>query len=236
MIRRNARKATGSRNRAVQVAAAVAREAVQQLHVEHALALIRHGAGRFSELRMLEIYLRLLELSGPDGEGIANRVLASLGRAQSLHGTRVVSGMSSAQGEAHGAADDDVVADDHSLLRTLRRRLRGRVHDELRRTVELQVGVARTALLETHVRHARGFVELLAHTHTIADACGLYTAMVEMPPSHEAVLYMLVLDRIAAEESSATWAAVAQDAPSQPPREHRLPGRAAHRSRARTTA
>jgi hypothetical protein len=194
-------RTTAARHRQVHMAAAVAREAVMQLHVEHALALIHLAAGRVPELRILEIYLRLLDLSGVAAEAVANRVLAALGGAHPEHAVRALSGLD--DGRSTDTAGDDVAADDRSLMRTLRRRLRGRVHDELRTAIELQVGVVKTALLATHVSHAHGFVRMLADTHDTAGACAAYTANVHVPPALAGVLYMLVLDRIAAENPAA---------------------------------
>jgi hypothetical protein len=192
------RRLTAARSQELQVAAAVAREAVVQLHADHALDLIRCASGRVAELRMLDIYSRLLELSGPAEEVVANRVLAALGRTRAA---------SAAAGTFREAEGDDVAADDHSLLRTLRRRLRGRVHDVLRRTVELRVGVVNAALLELHVTHACGFVALLDGSRGIVEACRRYRELVPMPSSLAGVLYLLVLDRLAAGEGSAAWPA-----------------------------
>jgi hypothetical protein len=227
-----ARKLAAGKGRKLQVAAAVAREAVVQLHVAHALDLIRHAAGRVPDLRMLGIYIRLLDLSGPGEEVVTNRVLASLDGARPVADPRSVVFRDMQAEHAADTADADVVDADRSLLRTLRRRLRGRVHDELRRTVELRTGVAKVALLDTHVTHACGFVRLLAESHTIADACAVYAEMVSVPPSLAGVLYIMVLDRIAADEAPAAWPAAPKDA-----REPGLPARPAHRShRARTSA
>jgi hypothetical protein len=206
MGRHGTRTGVKSSQREVQLAAAVAREAVLQLHADHALALIRHASGRVPELRMLEIYMRLLELSGPAAEAVANRVLATLGHVRNR--TRLL--------DSDSSGDD--AADDATLFRMLRRRLRGRVHDALRREVELSAGVAKTALLRTHVAHARGFVRLLAGSHGVAEACACYTDHVEMPKPLASVLCMLVLDRIAAEERQPARPAPPQAAPLRAPR------------------
>ncbi|HSJ24806.1 MAG TPA: hypothetical protein VK929_09075 [Longimicrobiales bacterium] len=213
MSRRSTRSRSRVPDQKLQMAAAIAREAVLQLHVEHALAMVRHAAGRVGEVRMLEIYMRLLELSGIVAESVGNRVLASLGHAQAGGGTaRIVSSLTPSAPADEAGADDVASGDDGasaadvapptSLFSLLRRRLRGRVHADLRRDVEVQVGVAKTALLHTHVAHAHRFVRLLEDSHSVADACAYYTDLVEVPPSHAAVLYMLVLDRIGAETAT----------------------------------
>jgi hypothetical protein len=190
-----AKKLSTGIQRDLKVAAAVAREAIVQLHVERALELIRH------DLRMLVIYLRVHDVSGSEGDVVATRVLASLGRPP---------GEAVARKTAADEAQEEEGADERSLLRLLRRKLRGRVHDALRRTVELHIGVVQTALLELHVLHANGFVKLLAEHHPIDEACALYAEMVPVPPSLAGVLYILVLDRIAAEEMPAVWPAAPQ--------------------------
>jgi hypothetical protein len=172
----------GPRRAGLEMTAAIAREAVIDLHVERALDLIRLGDGAVGALRMLDIYIRLLSLSGTTRDVVANRALAALGaeagRTSSL-----------------SSADDDV---EPSVWRLLRRRLRGRVHDELRYAVELHTGVTQAALLELHVQHARCFVEQVGDRQNLSDACLLYTTVVNAPLSLRPILYPLVLARISA--------------------------------------
>jgi hypothetical protein len=216
-IRSPSRKLSAANREAVEVAAALAREAVIQLHVDHALALVRHATGRVGPLRMLDIYIRVLDLSGTTAEIVANRVLAALG-----------TGRARGTGE-RGASDDDA-----SVLSVLRRRLRGRVHDELRRTVELTMGVVQKELLELHAARAHGFVNLVAGTHDIDLACALYHEHVRMPQPLADVLYIHVLARVASGQSTAALTNVASVSAAVPPR---VAGRAALRAqRARTPA
>lgn len=193
MSRRSSRRLSPARAQELQVAAAVAREAILHLLADHALALVRHAAGDVGEQRMLDIYLRLLGVTGATADAVTNRVLASLGHSRPK-----------AQQEAGtDGGGDDVAPDSTSMLRTLHRRLRGRVNDELRYTVELQTGAAQAAILELHVRHARGFVRLLDGSHSISAACDVYIEMLHVPPHLAGVLYTLVVDRIAAEDGIA---------------------------------
>lgn len=189
MSRRSSRRLSPSKVQELQVAAAVAREAILHMLADHALALVRHAAGDVSEQRMLDIYLRLLGITGPTADAVANRVLASLGHSRPK-----------AQQEVGTDGDvDDVAPDSRSMLRTLHRRLRGRVNEELRYTVELQTGAAQAAILDLHIRHARGFVRLLDGSHPIAAACDVYIETLHVPPHLAGVLYILVVDRIAAD-------------------------------------
>jgi hypothetical protein len=220
------KKIPAGRNRELQVAAAVAREAVVELHVSHALELIRAAAGTVPELRMLDIYIRLLELAGPTEETVANRVLAALGHTRA-----------GSPPFGDGGADAELPADDDaSLLRNVRRRLRGRVNPSLRRVVELRTGATKIALLDIHVRHATGFVQLLADTHGIEEACATYVTFVPMPAPLASVLYLLVVDRIAAEELHTPWS----EGPTEPVpangRDARLAARSQRNGQARNSA
>jgi hypothetical protein len=192
MSARQAGKPPAARRGELDVAAAVAREAVIRLHAERSLQLIELVAGRVAALRALDIYVRLLSLTGTTREVVMNRVLAALGQAE---------GFPHAAGRdvrvsAAAASQEDAA----SMWAMLRRRLRGREHDELRRAVELHTGATQKALLDVHVEHAYRFVVLLGEGTRMDHACDTYTEMVEVPTTLAGVLYPLVLDRIAAEE------------------------------------
>jgi hypothetical protein len=129
-------------------------------------------------------------MTGASAEMLANRVLASLGH----RGRKGISPSLFVEGE------DESDASDRTLWRVVRDRLRGRVHDDLRRWVELHMGATQVALLDTHVRHALGFVRELAETHSIDDACTVYCELAEVPELLVNPLYVFVLDRLANEE------------------------------------
>lgn len=197
---RRSGRLSATNRRELEIAAAVAREAVLQVHVERALELVRHADGRAAPLRMLDIYIRIHALEGSLGEVVLNRALATLGRGPG-------------GGAVHAAAEG---AERLSLLSILGRRLRGRVNASLRRAVELHTGVTQAALLDTHVRHAHGFYRILADAHTIEAACTMYLERVNVAKTLAPVIYMMVLDRIAAEELPRTWEP-AVHSPLRPP-------------------
>jgi hypothetical protein len=190
---RHTGKGSAARRGELDVAAAVAREAVIQLHAERSLQLIDLVAGRVATLRALDIYVRLLSLTGTTREMVMSRVLAALGQAA---GFPHAAGREPGPVSAAGASQENPP----SMWAMLRRRLRGREHDELRRAVELHTGATLKALLDMHVEHACRFVVLLGERMRMDQACATYTEMVEVPATLAGVLYPLVLDRIAAEE------------------------------------
>jgi hypothetical protein len=184
------RKLPPAKRRELQVAAAVAREAVLELHLNRALRLIELADQRVSAVRILSIYLRLQGLVGATAEVLANRVLAALGQ----RGRKGLTPSLFVEGE------DESEPNGRSFWRVVRDRLRGRVHDDLRRWVELHTGATQVAILDAHVRHALGFVRELAETHTIENACAVYCDLAEVPANLGLPLYMFVLDRLAADE------------------------------------
>jgi hypothetical protein len=180
------------------IAAAAAQESVTQLHVERALDFVQLADGRVSAARMLDIYLRLQALPSALRTIVRNRTLATLGRG----GGGSDEPFAGADADGAQLPDED---DPPSVWRTVKRRLRGRVNAELRRAVELHTGRTQRLLLETHVRQARDFIDVLGREQPVDAACARYGELVHVPPVLAAVLYALVLDRLAVEEMPRRW-------------------------------
>jgi hypothetical protein len=197
------RKIPAAKRRELDVAAAVARESIMQLHVTRAVKLIDLASDRVSAVRVLNVYLRLHGMMGPTAELMAGRVLASLGQRASRGAvaTLFVEGEDTAEPEST------------SLFKVVRERLRGRVHHELRRWFELYTGATHVALLEVHVRHAQKFVRELGESHSIGDACMVYCEMTGVPVTMKEPLYLFVLDRLSAEELPRNKASIKHTAP-----------------------
>jgi hypothetical protein len=188
--RKPSRKLTVARRRELEVQAALAREAVTQFHVSSAIAMIELAAGRVSAVRMLAIYLRMHGIVGPEAELLSYSVLAALGHRASkgAAASLFVEGEEPAQPESG------------SVLKVIRNRLRGRIHHDLRRWVELATGATQAGLLDIHVRHAVKFARELTESHSILQAVHLYSDMAGVPRSLRDPLYLFLLDRLAAEE------------------------------------
>jgi hypothetical protein len=187
---RSPRKLTLAKRRELEVAAAVARDEVMQFHITSALRLIELAAGRVSASRMVAIHIRLHGISGALAELLSYSVLAALGQRSS----------NGAAASLVVEEEENAPKDARSLLRILRLRLRGRVHHDLRRAVELAMGAAQIGVLDIHVHHALRFARELADTHGIAQAVELYADMTDVPDISRQMLYAFVLDRLAADE------------------------------------
>lgn len=188
--RKTSRKLTVAKRRELEVLAAVAREAVTQFHVQSAISMIELAAGRVSASRMLDIYLRVHGIGGPESELLSYSVLAALGHRASKG--------SSASLFVEG--EEPAPLEKASVLKLLKVRLKGRVHHDLRRWVELSTGATQAGLVEIHVRHAIRFVRELTDSHSISQATELYSDMAGVPESLRDVLYIFLLERLAAEE------------------------------------
>jgi hypothetical protein len=178
-----------AKRRELEIAAAVAREKVVQFHVTSALRLIGLAAGRVPPVRMLEIHLRLHRIGGPEAELLAYRVLAAIGETATANTARLF-----IQGEIEPQEEST------SLWRVIRDRLRGRVHHDLRRWVELATGAAQAGLIDIHVQHAVRFAKELTETHSVTQAAGVYADMVDMATALRPAFLIRLCDRLAAEE------------------------------------
>lgn len=187
--RKSARIPNAAKRRELEIAAAVAREKVMQFHVTSALRLIGLAAERVSPLRMLAIHLRLHHIVGAEAELLAYRVLAAIGETAPATTTRLFIDDS-----------EDPAPENGSLWRVLRDRLRGRVHHDLRRWVELATGAAQAGLVDIHARHAIRFAQELTETHSVTEAAALYADMVDMPAPLRSAFTMHLMDRLAAQE------------------------------------
>ncbi len=182
---------TAEKRRELMVTAAVAREALLQMHVSRAVNLIELSGNRVSVMRMLSIYARVQELSKADDETITNRVLALLGNRRKGHKEPAA---------VYVEGEDENPSVNRSLFGSMRDRMKGRRFHDLRRWVELHTGSTQAALIEIHVRHALRFVYELNETHAVVDALEVYRELVEVPDNLTDALYIYVLDRLAAEE------------------------------------
>ena len=192
MVNRNRSRLSPALRRQLEVAAAVASEDVVQMHAARALELVELANERVTAPRMLLIYARVHYLDGQTAQTIAPRVLATLGQRAVETGALVQAWRED--------EEEEVFGDSRSLLRVIRERLRGRIHHDLRRWIELHSGEVQVALLELHTTHALRFLQILdgeCPTHAAVDT---YARMLGVRETHRTALYHNVLARLAAAE------------------------------------
>jgi hypothetical protein len=190
----------------LQIAAALARERLAEVHFRYAAELVDHACPDIDPSRVLAIYVRLHGLRGADATRLYHSVFVSLGRRQAPK--PLVDG---APAEGAGWKTPQ------SVLGQIRNRLRGRVNTELREWVEYHTGRAETELLGAHVDNALQFVQLLEPRLGIAEAVAVYAEELAVQPRITETIYYLALARRSPASSKA--------APGQPSRGD-LPSRA----------
>ena len=177
--------------RRVELAIAVAQERLLATHVDHALSLIQLVGERVPFENALAMYTRLLRLSDDEARVITTRALAILGEraASTASWPELITEAEMKEATEEGGR--------RNLMKTVRQRLRGRVHEDLRKLVELAAARTEVALLNTHVENALNFVELLESEMSLNDGVELYLEALEVRESIAEVAYYLTLTRLA---------------------------------------
>ena len=181
--------------RRVELAIAVSQERLLATHVEHALRLIRLVGDQVPFENALGIYTRLLRLSEDEARVITTRALATLGEQAAT--TEVWPDLVS---KAEVEDVDRESPTPRTFIRNMRQRMRGRVHDDLRRWVELSAARTEVAILETHVANALNFTELLEKDLPFSESVELYFDALEVRESMAEIAYYVALSRIADEQ------------------------------------
>jgi hypothetical protein len=185
--------------RQVDLTTAVCQERLLATHVRHVLAFVDLVSDRLPFDDALDIYVRIMRLSPEQARNIGSRTLAELGRRDGVSKT-VALLEDSAQGaereEEPGERQQGEARSD-ALFGRLRRRVRGRVQEELRNRINLSAARTEDALLETHVDNALIFVRALAKQTNEPEAVELYLETMMLPEGVADVIYNRALGRIA---------------------------------------
>ena len=175
--------------RALEVASAVAHDRLLEEHRLCALELLERAKQELPTDRIVEMYLRLHHLDEADALLLQQRLLLAAGRHRRVN--QVVIGGGDEQ-------PGGLLEAPRGLLSSVRRRLRGRVHAELRLWVELQTGRTEMRLLRIHAEEALGFVRALDGILTSGSAVELYQRRLKVRSSLREVLYLMVLEQLGA--------------------------------------
>ncbi|HUF12679.1 MAG TPA: hypothetical protein VMN78_06250 [Longimicrobiales bacterium] len=186
---------------ALEVASAVAHDRLLEEHRLCALELLERAKQELPTDRIVEMYLRLHHLDEADAVLLQQRLLLTAGRHRRLNEVFI-----GADGDEQSGG---LLETPRGLLSSVRRRLRGRVHAELRHWVELHTGRTEMRLLRIHAEQALGFVRALDGILTSGSAVELYQRRLKVRSSLCEVLYLMVLERLSAPE-----VAVVSDAPA----------------------
>jgi hypothetical protein len=184
-----------SLQRQVDLTTAVCQERLLATHVRHVLALVDLVADRLPFDDALDIYVRILSLTPEQARNIGSRALAELGR----RGGRPAPPAPAPLPEAEVEEDHSTAVRGRSdaLFGRLRKRVRGRVQDELRERINLAAARTEDALLEAHVDNALVFRKALAEDLSAPEAIELYLETMMLPEGVSDVIYNRALRTIA---------------------------------------
>jgi hypothetical protein len=185
--------------RQIDLTTAVCQERLLAAHVRHMLAMVDLVADRIAFDDALEIYVRILRLTPEQARNVGSRALAELGRRTARgEGERPVPLIPEEEGEEEAEAPREGGRAD-LLFGRLRRRIRGRVQEDLRHRISLAAARTEDALLEAHVENALIFVKALDDELQAPDAVELYVETMMLPEGLGDVIYNRAL-RILADE------------------------------------
>lgn len=195
------RKISRAMQRQVDLTTAVCQERLLSTHVRHVLALVDLVADELPFDSALDIYARILRLTPEQARNVGSRALAAIGRR---------TGLTEAEELNLDLADDESDLEDQAargseegrfdaVFSRVRRRIRGRVKDDLRQRINLAAARAEDALFETHVQNALVFGKALAEEVPLHEAVDLYLDVMSIPEGVSDVIFNRAL-RIVADD------------------------------------
>ena len=187
------------------ILAAVAREALLDCHVTHAVELVELGRGRVAPDRMLEIYSRLHYLDDELEADVRGRALAALGDRAIRYAV-----LSPLNERAAPAAEPPP----HSLMARFRARFSQRMHHGLRREVDRHTGRTEIELMEVHTEHALRYVRALDEHFNVSHGVRLYAEALGLRDTLRETLYLLVLSRLGDEAPEMPLREIASEGPA----------------------
>jgi hypothetical protein len=193
------RKISRAMQRQVDLTTAVCQERLLSTHVRHVLALVDLVTDELPFDSAVDIYARILRLTPEQARNVGSRALAAIGRR---------SGLTEAEDLNLDLADDEDLdeaprgSDEgrfDAVFSRVRRRIRGRVKDDLRQRINLAAARAEDALFETHVQNALVFGKALAEEVPLHEAVDLYLDVMAIPEGVSDVIFNRAL-RIVADD------------------------------------
>jgi hypothetical protein len=200
----------------LQIAAAMAREEILEIHVGQLLELIQITESKLSSKRATETYIQLHSVDQETARQITGKTLAALGKKRETESTIRIETTDTEPATKNGPDSQ------RSLFARVRLRLSGGIYNELRESIELHTGRTQVALLNTHVENALRFVQILTPEQSIATAAELYHEMVNVRRSVAEIVYFMVLDRLSRTGKRSPEHEADRPKAPQPPAKHTL--------------
>lgn len=196
------RKISRAMQRQVDLTTAVCQERLLSTHVRHVLALVDLVHEQLPFDSALDIYARILRLTPEQARNVGSRALAAIGRRTGLTEAEELNlDLSDDESDLEDAqarpAGDEGRFD--AVFSRVRRRIRGRVQDDLRQRINLAAARAEDSLFETHVQNALVFGKALSEEVPLHEAVDLYLEVMTIPEGVSDVVFNKAL-RIVADD------------------------------------
>jgi hypothetical protein len=160
--------------RQVDLTTAVCQERLMATHVRHVLAFVELVSDVIPFDEALDIYVRILQLNPEQARNIGSRALAELGRRTGSAPAQLDASIGVEDADAHEEVATPNIGRSDAMFGRLRRRIRGRVQDDLRQRINLAGARAEDALFETHVENGLIFVRALGDEVAPSEAVEQY--------------------------------------------------------------
>lgn len=200
------RNTSRAMQRQTDLATAVAQEKLLDTHVRHVLALVELVSSQIPFDAALDIYARILRLNPEQARNVGSRAFAELGRRGLVTGPGPDGGDGVTLMEDDAADREDARAAPaeggrfEQVFSRVRRRIRGRVHDDLRHRINLAAARAEDDLFEQHVTNALDFARSLGAEVPLHEAVDLYLEILGVPEGVSDVVFNRALRRVADDE------------------------------------
>ncbi len=194
------RKPSRTMQRQVDLTTAVCQERLLSTHVRHVLALVDLVAEELPFDSAVDIYARILRLTPEQARNVGSRALAALGRRSGLtEADELNLDLSDDESDLDEGTErqDDGEGRFDAVFSRVRRRIRGRVKDDLRQTINLAAARAEDSLFETHVQNALVFGKALAEEVPLHEAVDLDLDVMAIPEGVSDVIFNRALRVVA---------------------------------------
>jgi hypothetical protein len=194
------RNASKGLQRQIDLTTAVCQERLLATHVRHVLALVDLTSDQLPFDTALDIYARILKLTPEQARNVGSRALAALGRRSGLPEVDApeVQLLDDEPDDAQAQrADQERAGRFDQVFSRVRRRIRGRVQDDLRNRINLAAARAEDAIFLTHVDNALIFARALADEMQIHEAVDLYLDTMSVPDGVSDVIFNRALRTVA---------------------------------------
>ena len=207
--------------RQIDLTTAVCQERLLAAHVRHVLAFVDLVSPEIAFDSALDMYARILRLTPEQARNVGSRALAQLGRRSGVPAEvdfdEDLDDELDAEDARSGSGDDEVGGGRFdAIFGRVRRRIRGRVQEDLRNRISLAAARAEDDLFNTHVANALIFARALSEELPLHEAVDLYLEVLAITEGVSNVIFNRALRSVADEVLPAVAPARVQEPASIP--------------------